>query len=153
MDTPPPAVLPYQRARFTTDLPLACRYSASHAWMAQVDKAQWRVGLTKFATRMLGEMVDHGFSLAPGAPVRAGQIVGWIEGFNAISDLYCIANGEFAEGNPLLQDKLSLVHTDPYGAGWLYLVKGTPDPACMDAAEYARLLDKTIDQILQKQPG
>ena len=44
---------------------------------------------------MLGEMVDHGFETADNSRVEPGQIVGWVEGFKAISDVYCVATGKF----------------------------------------------------------
>jgi len=64
---------------FTTELPRDCLYSPSHAWLARRPGERWRVGLTKFATRMLGEMVDHGFQVAPGAAIEVGEVIGWIE--------------------------------------------------------------------------
>jgi glycine cleavage system H protein len=144
---PSNAVL-YQRSNFSTRLPKDYLYSPSHAWMARHDQELWRIGLTKFATRMLGEMVDHGFEVEPGAPVQPGQIVGWIEGFKAISDLFCIAEGQFAGGNPVLQEQITFVNQDPYGQGWLYLVKGKPDPKCLEVGSYCELLDATIDRLL-----
>src|SRR5437016_10533910 len=80
METPKPP-LHYKRARFATHLPASYLYSPSHFWIAEHEPNLWRVGMTRFATRMLGEMVDHGFSLDPDAPVASGQIIGWIEGF------------------------------------------------------------------------
>lgn len=151
MRTDRPKPLHYKRSHFATQLPVDYLYSPSHAWIAQHDQNHWRIGLTKFATRMLGEMVEHGFEIQPGAPVQAGQIVGWVEGFKAISDLYSIAQGEFAGGNPILKEKITLISKDPYGAGWLYLIKGRPDAKCVDAYAYRDLLDKTIERILAQQ--
>ena len=56
----------------------------------------------------------------PGAPVKSGDIIGSIEGFKAISDLYCAADGRFLGGNPALRESAALVAEDPYGAGWLF---------------------------------
>lgn len=151
MNTEPTQCVQYQRARFTARLPEAYLYTPSHLWLARQEGDLWRVGLTKFATRMLGEMVDHGFSAQPGDPAQLGQIVGWIEGFKAVSDLYCPGEGIFGGGNPLLQEKLSAVHQDPAGEGWLFQLRGTADPACLDVQAYARLLDQTIDRILESQ--
>ena len=151
MDPARPRTLNYKRSHFATQLPMDYLYSPSHAWIARQDEGHWRVGLTKFATRMLGEMVDHGFEVEPEAPVRPGQIVGWVEGFKAISDLFCIAEGTFAGRNPALMERISLLGKDPYGAGWLYLIKGEPDAKCVDVHAYRTLLDKTIDKILEKQ--
>src|SRR6185503_5988298 len=81
-----PKSLHYRRSRFVTHLPVNYLYSPSHCWIALQEGGLWRVGLTKFATRMLGEMVDHGFDIELESPVASGQIIGWIEGFKAISD-------------------------------------------------------------------
>jgi len=151
MDTTKPKTLHYRHSRFVTQLPVDYRYSPSHAWLASQPDGAWRVGITKFATRMLGEMVDHGWEVAPGAVVERGQVVGWVEGFKAISDIFCVADGTFAGSNPALKAKVALVNKDCYGAGWLYAVRGTPDAKCLDVHAYVKLLDKTIDKILEKQ--
>ena len=151
MDSTKPKTLPYKRSRFTTQLPVDYLYSPSHFWAAQHEGDLWRIGLTKFATRMLGEMVDHGFDLEASAPVASGQIIGWVEGFKAISDVFCIAAGNFAGANPALKEKITLINKHPYGAGWLYQVNGKPDAQCLDVHSYNAILDKTIDKILEKQ--
>ena len=151
MQPDPPKTLRYKRSHFATQLPIDYRYTPSHCWMAPQSPGLWRVGLTRFATRMLGEMVDHGFETQPGQPVQPGQIIGWVEGFKAISDLFCVASGTFAGSNPLLVDRISVVDKDCYGQGWLYAVEGEPDTHGMDVHAYRRLLDKTIDKILEKQ--
>jgi len=147
-----PKTLFYKRAQFVTHLPMDYLYSPSHAWMAREPQdGTWRVGLTKFATRMLGEMVDHGFETQDGAAVEPGHIVGWVEGFKAISDLYCIGRGKFAGRNETLRDKVELISKDPYGAGWLYRLAGEADRSCVDVHGYRAMLDSAIDRILEKQ--
>jgi len=151
MATGKPKTVHYKRSHFATQLPVDYLYTPSHAWLARQADGSWRVGLTRFATRMLGHMVDHGFEIAAGAQVQPGQIVGWVEGFKAISDLYCVVRGEFAGSNPALKEKLSLVDTDCHGAGWLYAARGDAEAKCMDVHAYRSLLDATIDKILEKQ--
>ena len=151
MDPSRPKTLHYRRSHFVTQLPVDYLYSSSHAWIARRDAGQWRVGLTKFATRMLGEMVDHGFDTELGAAISAGQILGWVEGFKAISDLFSIAEGRFAGSNPALKENVALISQAPYGAGWLYEIKGQPDPGCVEVHAYREILDRTIDRILEKQ--
>jgi len=150
MDSERPATLLYKRARFSTQLPTAYLYSPGHFWIARPEDRVCRIGLTKFGSRMLGEMVDYGFDAGPGTQVTAGQVIGWIEGFKALSELFCVASGEFQGPNPGLEADITLVNKDPYGAGWLYAIRGQPDPACIDADAYARLLDQTIDKLLKK---
>jgi glycine cleavage system H protein len=150
MDAAPPASLPYKRARFATELPLDRLYTPSHFWIAPQPDHTCRIGLTKLAARMMGEMVDCGFELQPDAAVASGQVIGWIEGFKAVSDVFCIADGRFAGTNPALENHLALINQDPLGAGWLYSVRGKPDATCVDAHAYVKLLDDAIDKMLSR---
>jgi glycine cleavage system H protein len=141
----------YKRATFVTHLPTECLYSPSHFWLRETETGRWRVGFTKFATRMLGEIVEVQWEKTDGAAVSSGEIIGSIEGFKAISDIYCVATGTFAGGNPALGKDIELVGREPYGGGWLYEFRGTPDAKCVDLVGYRALLDTTIDKILEKQ--
>ena len=140
----------YKRATFVTHLPVEHLYTPSHNWLSRAGEGEWRVGYTKFALRMLGELVDVKFNIAGGATVEVGDIVGSIEGFKAISDVYSVAKGRFVTGNTGLSD-LACVTDKPYDEGWLYQVAGEPDGRAMDVDGYRALLDVTIDRILEKQ--
>ena len=153
MQSPRPKTLHYKRSNFATQLPVDFLYTPSHAWLAATGPGRWRVGLTKFATRMLGEMVDHGLEIEPGAAVECGQIIGWVEGFKAISDLFCVADGTFLGSNPALKERMALMTKDPFGAGWVYEVEGSPDSRCIDVQAYRDLLDKTIERLLAQRKG
>ena len=150
MPIDPVNTLAYRRARFTTRLPLDRRYTASHFWLREVEPSRWRIGFTKFATRMLGDLVEYHLSLVHGDAMTLGQSIGSVEGFKAVADLYGVASGVFAGGNAALDDDPTLVDADPYDRGWLYEVRGEPDPGAVDAHGYAKLLDAVIDQLLKK---
>lgn len=141
----------YKRSRFTTHLPDDFRYTPSHAWLQQIGDKTWRVGITKFATRMLGEMVDHGFEMQADARIECGQVLGWIEGFKAISDIYGTVEGNFLRSNEVLKKKVMLVSKQPYTEGWLYEASGSPDTRCIGVNEYMAFLDVAIDKILAKE--
>jgi glycine cleavage system H protein len=147
----PMPTLFYKRATFVTHLPVEHLYTPSHNWLSRVSEGEWRVGYTKFALRMLGELVDVKFDLKPEAPVQVGDIVGSIEGFKAISDIYSVAKGRFITGNSGLTSGLEFVKEMPYNEGWIYQVAGEPDPRAMNVEAYCALLDVTIDRILEKQ--
>ena len=140
----------YKRANFVTHLPVGHRYTASHGWMAAAAPGRWRVGFTRFALRMLGEIVDVQLEKREGEAVAPGDIVGSIEGFKALSDIYCVGRGTFAGSNPFLREGLDRVTRDPYKEGWLYEFNGDPD-GDIDVNSYRSLLDVTIDRILAKQ--
>ena len=138
----------YKRSRLVTHLPVNRRYTASHYWLLQAPGGEWVVGLTRFATRMLGDIVEVGFSVEPGEPVALGQAIGFLEGFKAVSDLYSVMDGAFVHANPALERDITLLENDPYGQGWLFHATGTPDPQWLDADGYAAVLDSTIDAML-----
>lgn len=140
--------LVYKRARFGTRIPTDRLYTASHYWLRESAPGVWRVGFTKFATRMLGDIVEYSFDVEQGQDVQLGAKLGWIEGFKAVSDMYSVGQGTFRGSNPELRSDITLIETEPYEAGWLYEVAGTPDPAGSDANGYAAVLDATIDRML-----
>jgi glycine cleavage system H protein len=141
----------YRRLLFRTRLLGDRLYTPSHFWIQQQGSGVWRIGLTKFASRMLGDVVEIRFDRQAGEPVRIGDSIGWFEGFKAMSDLYSVAAGTFEGANPLLVDRIAVVDDDRYRRGWLYEVRGEAEPAAMDLHAYAALLDETIDRIRESQ--
>jgi glycine cleavage system H protein len=143
----------FKHARFSARFPGDFRYSPSHYWMAPAaeDPGLWRVGFTKFATRMLGELVDFTFEMREGDAVSPGQMIGWVEGFKAASDVFCVMSGTFAGLNPALQADACLVRSDPYIAGWLYAVRGEPEPGSLDVHGYVELLNATIERLQEQE--
>jgi glycine cleavage system H protein len=144
--------LAYKRSKFATRLPTDRVFSASHFWMAPEDGGLIRVGFTKFATRMLGEIVEFDFEVKPGDAIELGQAIGWFEGFKAVSDLYSPMGGRFAGANPDLDGDVEAVHKRPYDQGWIYRVEGPPPDDALTAPEYAAFLDETIDRMMGHAP-
>lgn len=145
----------YKHARFSARFPDSFRYSRSHYWMAPVEgeAGLWRVGFTKFATRMLGELVDCDWQVREGEAVKPGQTIGSVEGFKAASDVYCVMEGAFAGGNPYLKQDACVVRTDPYEVGWLYAVRGQPEEESVDVHGYIEYLDATIQRMAAEGHG
>ena len=143
----------YKRSRFATRLFSDRVYTAGHAWLRQEEPGLWRVGFTKFATRMLGDLVEYRFEASAGTAIALGQKIGWVEGFKAVSELYAVVAGEFLGANQELERDVTLLDADGYGRGWLYEARGAAEPAAVDAQGYAAILDATIDRMLEKQGG
>ncbi len=150
----PDAIVMYKRNRFQSRLPKRRLYTRSHFWLEELEPAAngkpalYRVGFTRFATRMLGEIVEHGFEAKPGTAVAVGQTIGWVEGFKALSDVYGVVDGTFEGGNPVIDADPAAVAKDPYYRGGLYLVRGTPDPNAVAVEGYIGILNATIDKML-----
>ena len=145
-----PEEIHYKRSRFSTRLLEHRLYTAGHSWLEPEEDDVWRVGFTKFAVRMLGEIVELGFETEPGTAVETGQVIGWLEGFKAVTDMFSPLPGRFEGFNPAMNEAESvrLLTTDPYGRGWLFRVRGQPGDECMDVQGYISLLDTTIDKML-----
>ena len=150
MDHSSREVIRFKRNHFSSRLPVRYLYSASHFWLYEEESGVWRVGLTNFATRMLGEIVEYDFEVEPGQSVHVGQIVGWIEGFKAVSDVYSVADGQFDGRNASTAEDTEVICRDPYGDGWLYAIRGAPDPKAMDVHGYVSHLEATIDKMQER---
>jgi glycine cleavage system H protein len=147
---PPGETIAYRRSRFATHLPVDRRYTRAHYWLLEDSPGIWRVGFTKFGTRLLGDLVEFGFGVAPGAPVTLAQDIGWVEGFKAVTSLSCVVDGQFLGAGDEVREDITLVETDPYGRGWLYRVRGRADPASVDAHGYVSILDAAVDTLLRR---
>ena len=148
MSSPSPTIR-YKRARFLTHLPVDRRYTASHYWLMEEGSGVWRVGLTRFATRMLGDLVEYEFPTEIGASIELGQELGSLEGFKAVTSVYSVLSGEFLGVGDDLRADVTTLEADPYGRGWLYRGRGAAEPASVDVHGYVTILDATIDKMLQ----
>lgn len=139
----------FKHARFTARFPENYRYSPSHYWMVPVEGEEglWRVGFTKFATRMLGELVDSQFEVKEGDSIEPGQPIGSVEGFKAASDVFSVMHGSFAGTNAALEADACIVKSDPYEVGWLYQARGEPEEESMDVHAYVELIAATIQRM------
>ena len=142
----------YKHVRFSARLPVAFRYSPSHYWMAEAEDSPgiWRVGFTKFATRMLGELVEARFEVSAGDPISSGQQIGYVEGFKAASDLFSVMDGAFVTGNPILEEDACIVKSSPYVVGWLYSVRGEPEEMSVDVHGYIDHLPALIEKMQEE---
>jgi glycine cleavage system H protein len=113
------------------------RYTNDHEWV-RVAGERGTVGITHYAQKQLGDVV---FLELPelGRALKGGENFGTVESVKAVSELFSPVAGEVLEINAALVKSPEAVNTDPYGAGWMIVVKLT-DPkavsALMDAAAY-----------------
>lgn len=117
------------------------RYTESHEWV-RVEGDTFRVGITEFAQSQLADLT---FVDVPevGAELSAGDEVAVVESVKAASDVYAPVAGTVTEVNEALSDAPEKINEDPFGEGWLFVVKPS-DPAeiegLMDAAAYRELI-------------
>jgi glycine cleavage system H protein len=103
------------------NVPKELRYTREHEWAKQ-DGDRVRIGITAYAQEQLGDVV---FVELPkvGAKVTAAKNFGVVESVKAVSDLFSPVSGDVVEINRELAQKPETVNQDPYGKGWMLVVK------------------------------
>ena len=118
--------------------PEELKYNEEHTWLKLEGDKLGRVGITTFAQEQLKEVV---FIELPevGTEVTHMEPFGVIESVKATNDLYSPVSGEVVEVNEDLPDEPGTVNEDPYGKGWMIVIKlSNPDEveALISAEEY-----------------
>lgn len=125
------------------NVPDDLRYSSDHEWVRSEDNGLVRIGITDYAQDHLGEVV---FVELPeiGASQNAGASVGEVESTKSVSEIYTPVSGTVVEVNTELVDAPERLNDDPYGDGWICVIKldeGADVSALMDAEAYRTLTE------------
>lgn len=110
------------------------KYTQTSEWV-KIEGDTARVGITDFAQH---ELTDIVYVEPPelGSTVTKGEEFGVVESVKAAADFYAPVSGEILEVNEELNDSPNLMNSDPYGIGWMVIIKMS------DSAELDSLLTK-----------
>ena len=97
------------------------KYTKNHSWV-KVEGENGRVGLTNYAQEQLSDIVTVELPEV-GQEITSMNPFGSIESVKATMDLITPVSGEVIEINESLTDQPEKVNEDPYGQGWMILVK------------------------------
>ena len=121
-------------------------YSREHEWM-KVENGNCRIGITDYAQETLHEVVYVDLPEIRRNLTQNGTF-GTVESVKAVSELYSPISGEVIERNDKLVSTPELVNQDPYGAGWIVVVKPShlddELKVCLGASDYAKFLEELI---------
>ena len=112
-------------------------YTESHEWIKR-EGDNIRVGITDHAQ---AELTDVVFVELPKVDreANAKEAIAVVESVKAASDIYAPVKGKVVEANKALEGNPALINTDPFGQGWLFVLKvANPDDlkSLKDAAAY-----------------
>ncbi len=121
--------------------PSDCRFADSHEYV-RPEGERARLGLSAFAVDQLGDIV---FVELPevGAELSAGQTFGSVESVKAVEDLLAPISGVVEARNEAVLANPEELQNDPYGEGWLVMIRPTaPEQleGLMPAERYAAKL-------------
>ncbi len=94
----------------------------NHIWFREEGDGNVKLGMTTVATAMAGQLV----AFTPkkvGRAVQAGKSCATVESGKWVGPAKSAAGGEIVAVNDDVVDKPSLANEDPYGTGWLVIIK------------------------------
>jgi glycine cleavage system H protein len=96
-------------------------YNESHEWVKR-EGENVRVGITDHAQ---SELTDVVYVELPklDRPVNAKEAVAVVESVKAASDIYAPVKGTVVEVNKALEADPGLINREPYGQGWIFVLK------------------------------
>ena len=120
----------------------------NHIWLKELDDGNVKIGMTTVATAMAGQLV----AFTPkkvGRAVQAGKSCATVESGKWVGPAKSAAGGEVVAVNDELVNKPTLANDDPYGAGWMVVikpedwasVKATLTPGSQVAPKYEAKMD------------
>jgi glycine cleavage system H protein len=114
-------------------------YAESHEWIKR-EGDKIRVGITDHAQ---SELTDVVFVELPkiDRQANAKEAIAVVESVKAASDIYAPVKGKVVEVNKALESDPGLINREPFGQGWLFVLKiGNPDDLknLKDAAAYKK---------------
>ena len=115
----------------------------NHIWFQEIADGTLKLGMTSVAVAMAGQLV----AFTPkkvGRSVKAGKSCATIESGKWVGPAKSLAAGEVIEINEKMVETPNLANADPYGEGWLVVlkpedwgsVKGSLTPGAEVAAPY-----------------
>jgi glycine cleavage system H protein len=124
------------------DVPDDLRYTSDHEWV-RLEGDSIRIGITDYAQDALGDVV---FVQPPevGATVAAGDSFSEVESTKSVSDVYVPLAGTVLEVNESLTESPQRLNEDPYGEGWICVIRlddASAVDSLLDAAAYRKLIE------------
>ena len=112
-------------------------YTDTHEWIKR-EGDNIRVGITDHAQ---SELTDVVYVELPKVDRQANakEAIAVVESVKAASDIYAPVKGTVVEANKALEADPGLINREPYGQGWIFVLKiGNPDDLknLKDAAAY-----------------
>lgn len=105
-------------------IPLGLFYSRNHTWAHLEKSGLARIGLDDFLQHILGEVKFLKLK-DPGSFINKGELLAEINQEGKILQIYSPLSGKVMNTNTKLHDNPAVLNDDPYGTGWVYMIKPT----------------------------
>ncbi len=97
-------------------------FTKEHSWARIEDEDKVAIGLSHYAVEELGEIT---YVELPeiGQEVHQMEVIGSVESLRGTMEIYSPVSGEIVEINEMLIDDPTILNEDPYGDGWIAIIK------------------------------
>jgi len=130
------------------EIPGDLKYTTDHEWL-RIEDEICRIGITDYAQNSLHEIVYADLPQV-GRKLTQKESFGTVESVKAVSEVYSPISGEIVEVNRKLADAPELINKQPYGEGWLIVMKPfklkEEVGSLMCAKEYEEYLKKLSEE-------
>ena len=107
--------------KFVFRFPKNLLYSEAGLWIRR-EGSLFRLGLSDFAQQRNGDIAFASL-MPPGTALEVGDEIASIETVKVNITLPSPVKGTIIEVNPALREAAELINQDPYGGGWMVVVK------------------------------
>jgi glycine cleavage system H protein len=143
----------YQADKFVFHVRKGLLYTRDDVWIRAEPDGQFRIGLADFAQRRSGDIVFAEVSQV-GSSVERGGLLGTYETVKMTKDILSPLTGMVAQTNPSLDSKPEVINSDPYGEGWVAVIKAeTETGGLLTAEDYFEHMKTRVDDELKKIKG
>lgn len=130
-------------------LPENVYYTKDHEWALITENGLVRIGISDYAQKELHEVV---FVDVPrkGVLVKQLEPLGTAESVKAVSEFFSPVSGEIIERNEELVLNPELVNQEPYGRGWIVLIKPSNLEEEIELLMKPTAYGKHLEKLLQR---
>jgi glycine cleavage system H protein len=130
-------------------LPENVYYTKDHEWALITENGLVRIGISDYAQKELHEVV---FVDVPrkGVLVKQLEPLGTAESVKAVSEFFSPVSGEIIERNEELVLNPELVNQEPYGRGWIVLIKPSNLEEEIELLMKPTAYGKYLEKLLQR---
>ena len=122
----------------TYDIPERYYYTKEHEWILIENVDTAKIGITDYAQKALGKITFF-YVGKKGAKVKWMETVCKVESLKCASEILSPLSGVVLRFNNALLDTPSIINQDPYGKGWITIIRPTN-------------LDKELGKLLRPEP-
>lgn len=113
-----------------SNIPEDLSYTKDHEWV-RVSGDSATVGITDHAQNQLGDVVYVELPRV-GDKFETSESFGSVESVKAVSEIYMPVSGTVTQVNEALNESPEKVNEDPYGTGWMIVIK-MDEPSKVDS--------------------